>query len=151
MTYKRFLIFLVLLLALVLIFFIIIIPAFQKPIYMQVGPQGGVNFGDQIILTQIRLEEKNGETRALLFDFYDTATIADDYRIYLHLQPFGGGKMINYDFAPYPPVPFWHPYEIYSQRRELKIAPGRYKVTMGVFYNIQKYLGNPIAFDIIIK
>ena len=123
----------------------------RTPTYRAVANTGNQVFGDKIVLSQIRLEEKNDATIAVLFDCYSLSKVDENYRFYLHLNPISGGPMINRDFAPGTPMSFWQPYIIETERRELNVKPGEYNVVMGIFYNVQRYLGDPYSFKITLK
>ncbi len=150
-AYRRFLTFLFSLIFAIILIFEVIVPGLRGPQYRIISTAGTVPvFGDQIVLSQVRLEEKDNATSAIIFDFYPTMKIEDDYRVFFHLYP-KGGKMINRDFAPEPPIPYWEPFVMVSQRRDLNLPPGEYAVTMGIFYNVQRYLGEPYSFTMIIR
>ncbi len=148
--YRNFLIFCSAFLLIILIVIGILIPLMESPKYQIISFAGNQVFGEKLVLSQVRLEEKDGTTQAIIFDFYPLTQIEDDYRVYFHIFP-AGGKMINRDFAPDPPIPFWQLNFIYSQRIKLDLSHGEYDAIIGIFFNQQKYLGEPVSFKINVK
>lgn len=128
----------------------VLIPALKSPVYIAVENTGIHSFDNQIELSQLYLESKNNSIRAIVFDLYTKAEIEENYRIFLHLYPENGGDMLNFDFAPQPPVTEWQPYVITTQKRPLEIEPGDYGTMIG-FFNISGRLGESYICRITIK
>jgi len=129
---------------------LIIPPTSKSPIYRAVEGPNNFTFADSIVLSQIRLEETDSKTQAILFDFYAKKEITEHYKIFLHLYSPDKSMMLNLDFEPIPAVNEWQPNIIITQRRALNIKAGKYGAIMGFFRGSER-LGESCCFNVTIK
>jgi hypothetical protein len=123
----------------------LIVPMLRPPVFRPVELPSDSRITDSVVLSGIQVEEKNGETRALVFQFDLSAEIPEAYRIFLHLYPADGSRMVNRDFVPQPPTKQWLAGRTVSLRRPLSITPGDYAATLGLF-NSTTHLGEWVSF-----
>ncbi|MEW6413285.1 MAG: hypothetical protein AB1483_12575 [Candidatus Zixiibacteriota bacterium] len=135
----------------ILIVMVEVVPIVKGPALQVVGPVSGHHmFGSAVRLEEISLEETGGHATAIRFKMESMEPIKEANKIFLHLYPSDGSNKKILDFLPDIPVNLWMPGNDYTLRRVLDVAPGTYKVSVGIFSPCGR-IGQPYNFFLQLK